>query len=127
MGESAVDVYTYTVHSNGQDFTQTLTITINGTNDNPDITSSATSATYTDTQNNDTFNTFTGSLTASDVDAHDTLTYGATGATANVSQSGFDMAVAGTYGTLYINSTTGAYEYIPSDAAMEAAEDHRVR
>jgi len=40
VGESAVDTFTYTVHSGGSDFTQTLTITINGTHDAPSITSS---------------------------------------------------------------------------------------
>jgi len=120
VGESAVDTFTYTVHSGGSDFTQTLTITINGTNDAPSITSSVQSPVYNDTLNNDSFTTFTGSLTASDVDAHDTLTYGATGASADNSQSGFDTSVAGTYGTLYINSATGAYEYVPNDAAIEA-------
>jgi len=120
VGESAVDTFTYTVHSGNSDFTQTITITINGTNDAPDITSSVASATYNDTLANDSFPNATGTLTASDVDAHDTLVYGATGATANVTQSGFDMAVAGTYGTLYINSSNGNYEYIPNDAAVEA-------
>ena len=120
VGESAVDTFTYTVHSGGSDFTQTLTITINGTNDAPSITSSAQSPVYSDTLNNDSFTTFTGTVTASDVDAHDTMTYGATGATADNSQSGFDISVAGTYGTLYINSATGDYEYVPNDAAMEA-------
>jgi len=120
VGESAVDVYTYTVHSNGQDYTQTLTITINGTNDAPDITSSASSTSYNDTAGDDNFPTFTGTLTASDVDTHDTLTYGIQGGAADNSQGGFDTALAGTYGTLYINSSTGAYEYVPDDAAIEA-------
>jgi VCBS repeat-containing protein len=120
VGESAVDTFTYTVHSGGSDFTQTVTITINGTNDDPTITSSATSVTYNDTSADDTFGNATGTVTASDVDAHDTLTYGATGAGSDISQSGYDMSVAGTYGTLYINSSTGAYEYIPNDDAIEA-------
>ncbi|HWA91727.1 MAG TPA: VCBS domain-containing protein [Rhizomicrobium sp.] len=120
VGESVTDVFTYTVHSGSSDFTQTISIVINGTNDTPDITSSATSASYTDTLLNDTFSNFSGSLTAHDTDTSDTLTFGATGATANAGQPGYDMAVAGSYGTLYINSATGAYVYIPNDTAMEA-------
>jgi VCBS repeat-containing protein len=120
VGETATDTFTYTVNSGGTDFTQTITITITGTNDDPSITSAVDSATYTDTSVDNTFATHTGNLAASDVDAHDTLTYDITGSHADVSQSGFDHAVTGLYGTLYINASTGAYEYIANDAAMEA-------
>jgi len=122
VGESVTETFTYTVHSGGDDFTQTLSITINGTNDTPSITSSATSATYNDTLANDTFTNASGTLTAFDKDTNDSLTFGVTGATADNSQSGYDMSLAGTYGTLYINSSTGAYVYVPSDTAMEAAK-----
>jgi VCBS repeat-containing protein len=121
-GESATEVFTYHVLSNGQDFTQTLTIVINGTNDAPDITSSATSASYTDTLANDTFSNTTGTVTAHDADTTDTLTFGIQGGAASSAQDGYDTALAGTYGTLYINSTTGAYLFVPDDAAMEAAK-----
>jgi VCBS repeat-containing protein len=119
-GETATDTFTYTVSSGGTDFTQTITITITGTNDAPTITSAVDSATYNDTFADDTFATHSGSLTASDIDAHDTLTYDIAGSTADNSQSGFDHSVVGLYGTLYINSATGAYEYVANDAAMEA-------
>lgn len=122
VGESVTDVFTYTVHSGSQDYTQTITITINGTNDSPDITSLAGSATYNDTLANDTFTAYTNTLSATDPDTNDTLTFGATGASADSSHSGYDMSVVGTYGTLYINSQTGDYTYIPNNAAMQAAK-----
>ena len=120
VGETATDVFTYTVHSGGTDFTQTLSIVITGTNDDPSITSAVGSASYNDTLADDTFVTTTGTLTASDVDAHDTLTFDISGSVADTSQAGFDHSFAGLYGTLYINASTGAYEYIANDAAMEA-------
>lgn len=121
-GESVTDTFTYSVNSGGVNSTQTISIVIDGTNDTPSITSLAGSATYNDTLANDTFTPYNSTLTASDADTNDTLTFGATGATANNTQVGFDMAVAGSYGTLYINSSTGAYEYIPNNAAMQAAK-----
>jgi VCBS repeat-containing protein len=73
---------------------------------------------YTDTAADDTFLTKTGTLNGSDRD-NDTLSYHITGESVDGSQSGFDHSVVGLYGTLYINSATGAYEYIPNDAAIE--------
>jgi VCBS repeat-containing protein len=119
-GETATETFTYTVHSGAADFTQTLSIVITGTNDTPSITSSATSATYNDTLSNDTFTSATGTLTAHDPDTTDTLAFGATGAAADSSHSGYNESVAGTYGTLYINSATGDYAYIPNNAAIQA-------
>jgi VCBS repeat-containing protein len=119
VGESVTDIFTYTVHSGASDFTQTITIVINGVNDTPSFTSGAASATYTDTLLNDTFTNATGTLSASDVDTSDTLTYGISGGGADVSQGGYDISKAGAYGTLYINSATGAYVYIPNDGAIE--------
>ncbi len=121
VGESATDVFTYTINSGGVDTTQTLTITINGVNDDPTITSGADSATFTDTSGDDDFGAgHTGTLSASDVDTSDTLTYGITGGSADNSHVGYDVSLAGNYGTLYINSATGDYIYIPNDAAIEA-------
>lgn len=120
QGETATDTFTYTIMSGGFASSQTLTIVITGTNDQPDITSSAGSATYNDTLNNDTFVNATGTVVATDIDAHDTLAYGITGGAADNSQAGYDTSKTSAYGTLYINSATGAYVYIPNDAAVEA-------
>lgn len=119
-GETATDTFTYTITSGGFTSTQTLTIVVTGTNDQPDITSSAGSATYNDTLNNDNFVNATGTVVASDIDAHDTLAYGITGGAADSSQAGFNVSRSGTYGTLYINSATGSYEFIPNSSAIQA-------
>jgi VCBS repeat-containing protein len=122
VGETATDVFTYSVLSGGTTSTQTITIVVTGTNDAPTFTSSVQTPTYNDTTGDDTFTTFTGTLNSSDPDTHDTPTYGIQGEVADSSQVGFDHKVTGAYGTLYINETSGAYEYVTNDAAMEAAK-----
>ncbi|OYU10068.1 MAG: hypothetical protein CFE38_19555 [Comamonadaceae bacterium PBBC1] len=70
--------------------------------------------TYTDTAGNDTFANKTGNLSATDAD-NDTLTYGVSGGTV---ANGISSMV-GTYGTLSVNTSTGAYTFAPNDAAIE--------
>src|SRR5204862_3905210 len=36
--------------------------------------------------------------------------------------AGYDVAKAGDYGTLYVNSLTGAYLFVPNAAAIEALD-----
>lgn len=48
------------------------------------------------------------------MDASTTLTYGITGGTV----SGGNSTLAGTYGSLSVNTFTGAYTYTPSDSAI---------
>jgi Ca2+-binding RTX toxin-like protein len=70
--------------------------------------------TYTDTAGNDTFANQTGNLTATDAD-NDALTYGvSSGTVANGVSS-----KQGTYGTLSVNTSTGAYTFETNDAAIE--------
>ncbi len=115
---TASDSFTFTASDgHGGSDAQGFTVTINGVNDKPTL-GAISGMTYTDTSADDTFSTQSGSLVGADRD-HDTLTYHATGEGSDVSQSGFDHAVAGTYGTLYFNASTGAYEYIPNDGAIE--------
>ena len=59
------------------------------------------------------------SASGSDRDSADTLTYAISGQSADTSQSGYTHAAGGTYGTLYINSASGAYKYIPDESAIE--------
>ncbi|MEH2395622.1 MAG: DUF4347 domain-containing protein [Nostoc sp.] len=70
---------------------------------------------YTDTANDDTFTTQTGTLAVSDPDGQ-TLTYGITGGTIN----GTNVTKTGTYGTLSLDTSTGAYTFTPIDGAIEA-------
>ena len=98
--------------------TDSTTTTV--TNATPQL-ASITGMAFTDTSGDDSFSTETGALVASDSDSTDTLTYAITGQSANSSQTGFTHARTGTYGTLYINSSSGVYRYIPNDSAVEGA------
>src|SRR5207244_280097 len=73
--------------------------------------------TYTDTSADDTFNNLTGSLAlaASDADSGTTLTYGIQG----VTPVGVLATKVGAYGTLTVNTATGAYTYTPVDTLIE--------
>lgn len=84
------------------------------------VLAAITGITFTDTDAEDSFNSVTGTLSASDSDSGDTLTYAITGGSASTILSGYDLALAGSYGMLFLNSSTGAYSYVPNDTAMEA-------
>src|SRR6185436_12872579 len=56
-----------------------------------------------------------------DVDG-DTLAYGIDGGVLS-SYLTYDVEKAGDYGTLYVNSATGAYLYVKDAAAIEALDD----
>ena len=47
------------------------------------------------------------------------MTYGVMGGSADTSRAGFTHSNVGTYGTLFVNSSTGAYDYVPNDTAIE--------
>ena len=71
---------------------------------------------YTDTALDDSFTTASATLSATDPEG-DTLTYGLQGGTLN----GTTVTRSGTYGTLSLNTASGAYTYTPNDAAIEAS------
>ena len=77
----------------------------------PSLTTPAT-LTLTDTAGADSLGSQTGKLTAADTDT-DGLTFGITGGTAGSSFTAggvtYDVSRTGTYGTLHLNSVTGAY------------------
>ena len=92
------------------------------------ITNSAPSLTapspisLTDTAAADVFGHQTGMLSSADADG-DARTYGITGGTAaNFTSNGltYDRSMAGTYGTLHLDSATGRYVYVPVDSAINA-------
>jgi VCBS repeat-containing protein len=108
QGESRTDVFTYVVNDgHGGNAATQLTVTVNGANDSPVITNgaSARAGSVIEAGNlaNGTLVTgtavATGTLTASDVD---------TGATQTWSLVGTPSA---TYGTMSINSSSGAWTY----------------
>lgn len=97
-----------------------LTINVSGANDTPQLTASVPTISYIDSAAADTFSPVTGMLATVDPDTGATHLYGATGATASTAITGYDLAAAGAYGTLYLSSTSGAYEYVPDSAAINA-------
>ncbi len=123
LAEGEVLTVTYTLTSddgNGGTDTQDVVITITGTNDAPELSASVTSHTYTDTANDDSFGSLTGTLSTVDPDRGDTATYSIDGGADDNSHAGYDTSVSSTYGKLYLNSETGAYEFVPNDTAIEA-------
>ena len=95
VGETLTDTFTYTVtDSHGAIGSNTLTVTIHGTNDAPTVAAAAASVTE------DTQITTSGTLpTPQDTDTHDTVSF--------VAQSG----TPGTYGTFTLNAD-GSYTYV---------------
>ena len=118
------DSFTLTASDGTATASQNLTATIAGANDDPSL-AAISGLTFTDTSGDDSFSDVTASLTANDRDTSDTLTFVLNGGSADTSQSGYTHAASGTYGTLYINSASGAYKYIPNDSAIEGTTSTR--
>ncbi|MCP3402320.1 VCBS domain-containing protein [Bradyrhizobium sp. CCGB20] len=77
-----------------------------------------------DTITFDEFTATTGTFAASSA-FNATLTYGISGGTVgNTVLNGrtYDLSQAGPYGTLYLNSTSGAYAFVPNSAAINALQ-----
>ena len=96
----------------------TSTITAAAVNDAPVFTT-PTDGTITEDSDASTTTTsnLSGTLSASDADG-DTLTYGI----ANGTVASGTSTLAGTYGSLVINTTTGQYTYTPNSSAVEALD-----
>src|SRR5690606_38999210 len=58
-----------------------------------------------------------GTLTGGDIDASDVLSYGISGGTPNGDGT---VSVVGTYGTLTVDTSTGAYSYAKNGVAIES-------
>ncbi|WFU15923.1 VCBS domain-containing protein [Bradyrhizobium sp. CB3481] len=89
----------------------------------PPSLNSATGPTLIDTAALDLFIASGGSFAASSSEPGATLTFGIGGGTAgNTVMEGitYNISKAGLYGTLFLNSTTGAYLYVPNNAAVNA-------
>jgi VCBS repeat-containing protein len=110
--QTVSETFTYTMADTaGATSSSTLVITIQGANDAP-VASGAIGGTVTDTAAADTFTSLTGTFTATDVDAGDTKTWSVGGGT----------TLVGTYGTLTLNASTGAYTYVVNAAAVNALQ-----
>lgn len=71
----------------------------------------------------DTFTATTGTFSASSTNSGGKLTFGVIGANAgNATLDGvtYDLSKTSPYGILYVNSTSGAYAFVPDDAAINA-------
>jgi len=120
-GVTAHDNFTLTFSDGvGGTAGQPLAISLTGANEMPVLGAPATPATYVDSAAGDVFNAVTGHLTATDPDTGAILSYGVSGGGTTTQISGYDLAEAGSYGTLYLNSGTGAYTYVPDNAAINA-------
>ncbi|MFI3136445.1 MAG: Ig-like domain-containing protein, partial [Methylococcaceae bacterium] len=99
----------------------TLGTSISSVNDAPTFTSAAVTLSVSDTGINDTYSASTGSITAQDTHSgapneNGTLIYGVTGGSVG---GGFNTLV-GTYGSLAVNTSSGAYSFTPNAAAINA-------
>ena len=107
---------------------QTLTITLDGAERHPDLSASLTSATYTDTAADDTFAAVTGTLSSTDRDAGDSATYSIAGQVARpFARRLSTVSKASAYGTLYLNSSSGAYTFVRQRHRDRGSQDHRHR
>ncbi|NBX21303.1 MAG: hypothetical protein EBR58_07965, partial [Betaproteobacteria bacterium] len=96
-----------------------LAITITGANDAPVFTNAPATVSFVDSSALDTFAASSGSVIGSDVDADASLSYSIAGG----ASSGGTVTKAGTYGSLALNETTGAYVFTPSAAVINALGD----
>ncbi len=112
------DSFTLSVADGTASATQGLTVTINGVDDVPAL-ASLSGISFTDTSASDSFTAVSATMSATERDTGDTISYGVMGGSADTSRSGFTHSNAGSYGTLYVNTNTGAYEYVPNDSAIE--------
>ena len=120
---------------------QTVAFALDGANDAPTL-QPVTGPTYTDTSAEPAssaaslelavtntsepgvFTAVTGTLIGADVDLPaQTLTYGivdgTTGGNTELDEKTYDVSKAGAYGTLYVNSATGDYAFVPNDTAIK--------
>jgi VCBS repeat-containing protein len=103
--------------------TVTSTVNIAARNDAPVLTVSLSSTTYIDTAAADVLANVAGTLATYDVDTADTNLYSISGQTAGtfvIGLTSYDLSKVGTYGTLYLESVSGAYEFVPNNIAINA-------
>ena len=103
--------------------TSPLTINLSGVNDTP-VLASVTALSYTDTTAQDIFPNQGGQLSGSDADNNAQLSYGISTGTGSgntvIGGVSYDVSKVGTYGTLYVASSSAAYQYVPNGSAMES-------
>jgi VCBS repeat-containing protein len=123
VAETDSDVFTVTVSDgDGPLVTQTYTVNVSGADDAPTLGAvSSGSIAEVDQSSSTTDSGLSGTLAGADVDV-ETLTYGISGGTVAAGVS----TLVGDYGTLTVNTTTGAYLYTKNAAAIEALDNNGV-
>ena len=114
------ETFTVTVSDGTVSATAVVTVSITAANDTPTL-ATPTAAAYTDTAAADTFANATGTLVGADRDTGTTLAYSITNGTnanATIGSVSYDRARTGTYGTLRVDSATGAYVFVPDASAI---------
>ncbi|CAN4267723.1 RTX calcium-binding nonapeptide repeat [Methylophilaceae bacterium] len=102
----------------------TTTVNVTPVNDAPTL-AGITSATVADSTTSSSLGSTTnlsGTLSATDVDG-DTLTYGLTGSSVAAHTLGsvtYNLSKSGSYGMLYLESSSGKYVYVPDAALVNA-------
>ena len=89
----------------------------------PPTLNAITGPTEIDTTVFDVFTATSGTFLASSPNSGATLTFGVNGGTAGstvIDGVNYDVSRAGPYGTLYVDSTTGAYTFVPDNDAINA-------
>lgn len=100
----------------------TAVVTIEPVDDTPSISGTTVETRLSNVDGAQTYATTTGQIVADDPDG-DVLTYGIDGAVAQaatIDGEPYTHARTGTFGTLYVNSATGRYAFVPSAAAVDA-------
>ena len=121
--------FTLTVSDGTSSVQETITFALDGANDAPTL-QPVTGPTFfaalagpvlTNTSEPGLFSAVTGTLIGADVDLPaQTLTYGIVGGSAVLGEVTYDVSKTGAYGTLYVNSAIGNYEFVPNEAAIKA-------
>ena len=109
------ETFAVTVSDGALSASANLVVNITAANDTPALTTPTAIATV-DTAAADSFNNSTGTLSATDRDTGATFIYGITGGTV----SGTTSTLVGNYGTLAVNSASGAYTFAPNAVAINA-------
>ncbi|HSG62399.1 MAG TPA: VCBS domain-containing protein, partial [Pseudomonadales bacterium] len=123
LTDNTEERFTFSVSDDSESVDQTLVINLVAANDTPDIIASVASTSYVETAADDNFIVTTGSLTGSDRDDNATAEYGIEGGSSDSSRDGFDQSLRGRFGTLYLNSVSGLYAYVPNDAEIEGLSE----
>ena len=116
-GDSVTDSFTYTLSDNKTTSSATLEMVVSGINDYPSI-ASLSQGTIREIEGSSETRTsgLTGTVTATDIDSSASLEYGILGG----STVDNTASLAGNYGTLELDTSTGEYTYTPDSSTIEA-------